>query len=128
MQSKHINLTIKPSKFPIIALLVVFVCSALVGHLAPYLSSIIFVLFAVICLTWLYRYLNFKPYNLQIFTPTATLQVNNSHAHLIKARHICWWLSIIHISMAGKRLKVYLFADSVPFKLYKSFRVFSQWT
>ncbi|MCC2645310.1 MAG: hypothetical protein K0R94_1088 [Burkholderiales bacterium] len=128
MQSKQINLRLKPSKLPLIALFLIFVCGYIISRYIPGLRYIVSGVFIVFCLLWLYRYLNFKEFTLIINTGNNTIILNNSPVQAIKFWHICWWLSVIHLTVSGKMQTIYLFVDSATFKQYKSFKIYSQWT
>lgn len=128
MQSKQINLNLAPSKLPLFALLFTFACSYIISYYIPQLRYAAFAAFIVICLFWLYKYLNFKTHNLIINTETCVILLNNTPTQAIKFNHIGWWLSIIYLTTGTKRQKIYLFADSVTAKTYKSFKIYSQWT
>ncbi|HLX55083.1 MAG TPA: hypothetical protein VKR58_14150 [Aquella sp.] len=148
MQSKQINLKLTPSKLPLIALLFGFICGYIISHYLPQLKYFVFGAFVVICLFWLYKYLNFKEHNLIINTNSDCHALVSTHAcdarndsthvndsasgipvQIVKFRHISWWLSIVYLYSRdlGKKQKLYLFADSVPFRSYKSFKIYSQW-
>jgi hypothetical protein len=132
MQSKQIDLMLSSSKIPTYALGLLFICCYLISRSLPQTNLSIFILFAILCLFWLFKYLTFRPYCLNINTVNHNIKFsyNNqiSDARLIKCKHIAWWLSVIHLQVENKRYKIYLFADSVPLNLYKSFKIYSQWT
>jgi hypothetical protein len=169
MRSKQINLKLTPSKLPLIALLLSLICGYIISHYIPQMRFFVFSVFVVICLFWLYKFLNFKEHNLIINTNSDchalvacarndSVYENNIASEIpvqiIKFRHISWWLSIIclhreeirpqahnlaldprlphacvpHACVRGGDVVIYLFADSVPLKSYKSFKIYSQWT
>ncbi|MCC2624950.1 MAG: hypothetical protein K0R14_823 [Burkholderiales bacterium] len=151
MRSREIHLQLSPSKLPLIALLLVFICCYLISCYLPTLKYVLFGVFILMCLFWLYKYLGFKQYNL-IFNTTnkriwipdqvgddklqigdGKLRNENNRTYEIplqiaKIRHISWWLCIIYILTPKKVKKIYLFVDSIPFKSYKTFKIYSQWT
>ena len=127
MQSKEINIKLAPSKVPLLALPAVFFCAYVINHYIPHLKYITFSLFVLVCLFWLYRYLNFKAYSIIINTINSEVLLDNTPTKIIRFRHITWWLSIIYLKALGKTKKIYLFADSIPFKSYKTFKIYSQW-
>jgi hypothetical protein len=157
MQTKQINLQLSPSKLPLVALLFAFVCGYLISRYIPILKYTMFSIFVLMCLFWLYKYLNFKQYNIVINTKPdchallvskarndsslrgdchalqARLAMTRAEndtipVQIIKFKHISWWLCIIYVLTPVGLKKIYLFADSVPFKLYKTFKIYSQWT
>lgn len=132
MQSKQIHLNLSPSKMPLIGLIGIFICSYLIIRLVPGTKFIMFGLFAIICLYWLFRYLNYKKYQLIVNTSTHEIVINHKNqqvtAILTKVQYVSWWLCIMTLQIANTYTKIYLFADSAPFTEYKSFRIFSQWT
>jgi|GEM_PF-5778146 len=154
MRSKQIDLKLTPSKLPLVALLLAFICGYIISHYIPELRYFVFGVFVIICFFWLYKYLTFKEHKLIINTTTREILLNNIPIQAIKFRQISWWLSIIylyrndrhpqvhdlaldprvphacvpHACVRGDDVVIYLFADSVPFKSYKSFKIYSQWT
>ncbi len=127
MRSKQISLRLTPSKLPLIALLLIFICGYIISHYVPQLRYFVFSIFVAICLFWLYKYLTFKEHDLIINTSSHEILLNNRPGQAVKFRHISWWLSVVYLSTYGKTQKIYLFTDSVPFKSYKSFKIYSQW-
>lgn len=127
MRSKQINLRLNPSKLPLVALLLTFVCGYITSRYIPQLRYFAFSAFVIICLFWLYKYLTFKEHNLIINTNTLEIVLNNIPSQVIQFKQISWWLSIIYLTKLGKKQKIYIFADSVPFNSYKSFKIYSQW-
>jgi hypothetical protein len=127
MQTRQINLKLIPSKIPLIALLIAFSFGYIISRYIPFLNYPVFIIFVIICISWLYKYLTFKTYNIVINTISNEVQVDQKVTHLVKFKHPFWWLSLIYLSNSHKIQKIYLFADSIPLKSYKSFRVYSRW-
>jgi hypothetical protein len=145
MQSRQIILHLKPSKFPPAALLLLFAFNYIISSYIPYSKYLVFGIFVLACIFWLYKYLTFKRHNIVLNTLSQKILLNQNEVQIIKFKHISWWLSIIYINSQKtncavmnpaqqqnnrnlQKNKIYLFADSVPLKSYKSFKAYSLWT
>lgn len=129
MQSKQIVLCPKPSGLPLILFLLLFICGYTISYFIPYLKYAMFGIFVLMCIGWLYNYLNFNEYNIIINTITDQIYLGKIPAKIVRYKHVDWWLSIIYLRLSNnKNKKIYLFVDSVPLKAYKSFRTYSLWT
>ena len=151
MQTKEIILNLKPSKIPLFAITLIFVLAILTMHYLPKLKVGLWIIIAVISIYWLYKYLTYPFYQININTHSHNFQIhstqsffkpagvntkNTAHAdsntaNLIQVKSIVWWITIVKLAVVidqkVKKITIPVFMDSIPLKQYKTFRMFILW-
>ena len=132
MRSQELVLNLQPSKIPLLVIILIFMLAILVMHYVPPLKISMWLFIATVAIYWLYKYLTYPYYQIQINTRSRAIQITSTQAHmvnLLQVKSIAWWLTIVKFVVINNQrtITIPVFMDSLTLKQYKSFRMFTLW-
>lgn len=123
MKSKILEFKISYSKIPIISLIILVLLSILVlNYIAlPKIKLAVWMVVALITLTWLYRYLIFKPFEIIINTTNLNIKINKKDYLITNIIFLGWWGSVLVLKSPKKYIPIFI--DSMSVDSYKKIRI-----
>jgi hypothetical protein len=140
MRTKEIILNLRPSKLPLITIILMFILAIIVMNYLPGLKIWTWFFITIISTYWLYKYLTYPYYQIYINTNSSDIQIRKTGslytapaytANLTQVKSITWWLTIVKLTvMVDQKIRkkfIPIFMDSTPLKKYKLLRMFTLW-
>ncbi|MFN7094246.1 MAG: protein YgfX [Burkholderiales bacterium] len=131
MQTKLIQLRLKPSKLALIATIGVVAAACSWVILVPAFNKTAWLVITLTTTCWLIKYLYFPHYQLDILVEEGKIVLWDEGApqiaQLIKAQQLSFLVTLLSLALPSKQITIPVFIDSVKLTQYKALRVFLLW-